>query len=284
MRKIWIGLALAGFAVLTLAWWSLWVEPRRLVVHEAELSVPAWPSALSELRITVITDLHVGSPHHGLGTLREIVATVNGTRPDVVLITGDLVILGVVGGRFVEPEPIAGELGQLRARLGVFAVLGNHDWWFDAPRVEAALENAGISVLEDESVPITVNGEDLWLAGVSDYWEGRHDIGAALAGVPEDRPVVLFTHNPDIFPEVPERVSLTVAGHTHGGQVYLPLIGRPVVPSRFGQRYAAGHVVEGGRHLFVSTGLGTSILPIRFRVPPEVAVLTLTSISSQGPD
>lgn len=116
-----------------------------------------------------------------------------------------------------------------------------------------------------------------WLAGVSDYWEGRHDITAALAAVPAGEPVIAFTHNPDIFPGVQDRVSLTLAGHTHGGQVDLPLVGPPIVPSKFGQRYASGHIVEGGRHLFVGTGTGTSILPVRFRVPPEIRVLVLRS-------
>jgi hypothetical protein len=100
-------------------------------------------------------------------------------------------------------------------------------------------------------------------------------VETALREVPAGDPVILYTHNPDIFPGVPARVSLTVAGHTHGGQVNLPLLGRPVVPSRFGQRYAFGHVEEGGRHLYVGGGVGTSIIPVRFRVPPEVVVLSL---------
>jgi predicted MPP superfamily phosphohydrolase len=114
-----------------------------------------------------------------------------------------------------------------------------------------------------------------WLAGVGDLWTGTPDIEGTLRQVDTDYPVILFTHNPDIFPNVPARVSLTVAGHTHGGQVNLPLLGRPVVPSDFGQRYAYGHVVEGGRHLFVGGGVGTSIIPARFRVPPEIVILTL---------
>lgn len=227
------------------------------------------------VRVGVLTDLHVGSPHHGLDRLREIVSAMNAESPDIVLVLGDLVIHGVIGGEFVAPEPIAEALSSLRARHGVYAVLGNHDWWLDAARVAAALEAAGIEVLEDEAVAVELGGAPLWLAGVSDLWEGAHDIDAALASVPPGEPVIVFTHNPDIFPAVPAHVTLTVAGHTHGGQVALPLVGRPIVPSRYGQRYAAGHVVEDGRHLFVSTGTGTSILPVRFRVPPEIVVMTL---------
>ena len=109
-------------------------------------------------------------------------------------------------------------------------------------------------------------------------WTGKHDVTAALAAVKHDgAPVILMTHNPDVFPHVPDRVVLTLAGHTHGGQVRLPFVGRPIVPSEFGQRFAAGHVVEGERHLFVATGLGTSIVPVRFRVSPAVTILTVAS-------
>jgi uncharacterized protein len=116
----------------------------------------------------------------------------------------------------------------------------------------------------------------LWVAGLSDLWTGHHDLDAALSVVKDDgAPAILLTHNPDVFPRVPRRVTLTLAGHTHGGQVRLPFIGAPIVPSAFGKRYAAGHVVEDGRHLFVATGVGTSILPVRFRVPPAITLLTL---------
>jgi predicted MPP superfamily phosphohydrolase len=114
------------------------------------------------------------------------------------------------------------------------------------------------------------------LAGVSDLWEGKHDVQAALQEVPESAPVIVFTHNPDVFPDIPRRVSLTIAGHTHGGQVYIPGVGRPVVPSRYGQRFAIGHIEEDERHLIVSSGLGTSILPVRFLVPPEISILRVS--------
>lgn len=116
-----------------------------------------------------------------------------------------------------------------------------------------------------------------WLAGISDFWEGPHNVQLAVQQIPHQVPIIAFTHNPDVFPEIPSRVALTIAGHTHGGQVQLPIIGRPIVPSRYGERFAAGHIVEAGRHLFVSTGLGTSILPVRFRVPPEISILTVRS-------
>jgi hypothetical protein len=268
------GTALA-MAVAGLLVWAVWVEPASLRNEDHALDIPGWPTGCEGLRVAVLTDLHVGSPFNGLDKLDAIIALTERARPDLILLAGDYVIRGVPGGTFVAPEDIAARLGGLSAPLGVFAVLGNHDWWFDGPRVRAALEQAGIPVLDDASQHIAAGSCALWLVGISDLWEGRHDIVRALAGVPAGAPVLAFTHNPDIFPYIPERVKLTIAGHTHGGQVFLPLVGRPVVPSRYGQRYAIGHVVENGRHLFVSSGLGTSILPVRFRVPPEVSVLII---------
>lgn len=268
--------ALAASGIL-LGAWAFWFEPGRLVVHEAELELPGLPPAHDGLRVALLADLHVGSPRHDLAMLRRIVDRVNAAHPDLVLFLGDLVIQGVKGGVFVSPEASAAELSRLRARYGVYGVLGNHDWWLDARRVARALEGAGMTLLEDASTPIEAKGASLWLAGVSDLTEGPHDLARALAGIPADRPVILLTHHPDLFPDVPQRVTLTVAGHTHGGQVSLPFFGRPIVPSAYGERYAAGHVVEAGKHLFVCTGTGTSILPVRFRVPPEIALLTLRS-------
>ncbi len=284
MRRRWVVLLAATAALaLSLGAWGFWFEPRRLVVRSLDVPLAGLPDAHDGLRITVLSDLHVGSPHHGLETLARIVDAANAQRPDVILLLGDFVIHGVAGGTFVPPEAIAGTLANLRAPLGVFAVLGNHDWWLNGPRVQVALTGAGIRVLEDAAARVVVNEHPIWFAGVSDFWERPHDIGQALQGVPAGEPVILFTHNPDIFPQVPPRVMLTLAGHTHGGQVRLPFVGRPIVPSRFGQRYAAGVIVEEGRTLFVSAGTGTSILPVRFRVPPEVVQIVVRRFRLRGP-
>jgi predicted MPP superfamily phosphohydrolase len=254
----------------------VWLEPASLTVAEERLSL-RWATR-APLRIAILTDLHIGSPFNGLGKLREAVNRTNAARPDITCILGDLVIQGVIAGRFVAPEEIASELKRLEAPSGAVAVLGNHDGWLDHDRVRNALERNGIRVLEDTAARFNTPAGAVWVAGVSDLWTGQHNLAAALANVKNDgAPVLLLTHNPDVFPLVPDRVNLTLAGHTHGGQVRLPFVGRPVVPSRFGQRFAAGHIVEGGRHLYVATGLGTSILPVRFRVPPAVTILTLTS-------
>ncbi|HEV2799056.1 MAG TPA: metallophosphoesterase [Pyrinomonadaceae bacterium] len=274
-RKLRIALGLGALLVLSLGLWAFWFEPASLRVRAVSLKVPRWQAEHQGLRIAVLTDLHVGAPHMKLDKLREVVERTNREQPDLVLILGDLVIDDVVGGTFVEPEPIAVELGKLRAPHGTIAVLGNHDWWNDGERITKALRQAGLSVLENESRRIERGGKSFWVAGVADAWTRKPDIAGSLAQTDGDSPVILITHNPDIFPEVPPRVSLTLAGHTHGGQVNFPLVGRPVVPSRFGQRYASGHIVEDGRHLFVGDGIGTSIIPVRFRVPPQIVILTL---------
>jgi hypothetical protein len=199
---------------------------------------------------------------------------VNELEPDLVLIAGDLVIDNVLAGRFVPPEEIVEILADLEPRGAVFAVLGNHDRWLSADRVTAALEGIGITVVENRAARVSLDGHGVLVAGVSDYWTGHPDLDLALVEAAQE-PVLLVTHNPDIFPEVPSRVSLTLAGHTHGGQVVLPFLGPVITPSRYGPRYASGHIVEEGRHLFVTTGVGTSRLGVRFRVPPEIALLTL---------
>jgi uncharacterized protein len=265
--------AAAGIAVFALALWALWWEPRRLLLNETVLDLSCWTA--DPITVAAVSDLHVGSPGVDLEKLDRIVRTINESRPDLVLLLGDFVIQGVRGGQFVEPEIIAEHLRHLRAPLGTYAVLGNHDAWLGAGRVKKAIAAAGIPVIDDAVVPLGAEGRSLILAGVSDFWTGRHDVAGVLAQLPAEGPVIVMTHNPDIFPSVSSRVCLTVAGHTHGGQVALPLIGRPVVPSRYGQRYAIGHVEEAGRHLFVTSGVGTSIFPVRFRVPPEVSLLRL---------
>jgi uncharacterized protein len=192
-----------------------------------------------------------------------------------VFLVGDYVIHRVVGGRFMPPEAMAARLAGFRSRFGTFAVLGNHDWWYDGERVRRALQSAGITVLENESARIDRGADSVWVVGLADAWTRPIDLPRAFGSVPEGACVLAMVHEPDVFPRLPSRVAVTFAGHTHGGQVRFPLIGALIVPSDYGQRYAAGHVVEGGNDLFVTTGVGTSIIPVRFGVPPEVAIVTV---------
>ncbi len=262
---------------VSLGLWAFWLEPASLRLQEYVVQPPLWPSECDGLRVAVLADLHVGSPYNGLERLAAVMDLTRAARADIVLLAGDYVIQDVLGGTFVPPEATARQLTAAPGSAPLFAVLGNHDWWLDGNRVRSAFELEGIAVLEDAATEVSIGTCRFWLAGVSDFWEGRHDVDASLRDVPADAPVIALTHNPDVFSRVPTRVSLTVAGHTHGGQVYIPFIGRPIVPSDYGERYAIGHIDEGGRHLFVSSGIGTSVIPVRFLVPPEVSLLILSA-------
>jgi hypothetical protein len=243
------------------------------VVRRVEIRSPRWST--TPLTLALVSDLHTGGPHVDAERVRRIVERVNDERPDAVLLLGDFVDDEVALGEGATPEPVARALGELRPRLGSFAVLGNHDWRYDGERVRAALADAGLTVLENDAVAVDADGARVWFAGVGDARLRLVDLDTTLKPVPEGEPVVLLTHNPDVFPRVPERVALTVAGHLHGGQVGIPLLRRPALPSRFGERYARGHVEEGGRHLYVTQGVGESALPFRFAAPPEVVLIEL---------
>ena len=274
-RRSWLALWCLAFVAVLLGSWAFWLEPRRLVVNQSALDVPHWPEPLADLRVALLSDLHVGSPYWRLPELEQLVERVNRERPELVLLAGDYVITDVAFGEWVDPESIARVLGRLQAPLGVVAVLGNHDWWFDGHRVRRAFESQGIVVLENQAHEVWRGGRRFFIVGLADQLTRRIRLDQALAGVPEGDPFLVLVHEPDVFVRVPERASLTLAGHTHGGQVRLPLLGRPVLPSKYGQRFAAGHVIEEGRHLFVTTGVGTSMFPVRFGVAPEIAILNL---------
>jgi predicted MPP superfamily phosphohydrolase len=237
--------------------------------------LPHWPRALAGLTVAVVSDLHTGAPHVDLARVERIVDRLNRQAPDVVGLLGDYADPAVPLGDPVEPEQVAARLGRLRAPLGRFAVLGNHDWHEYGGRMPRALREQGITVLENEAVRVDGAAAPLWIAGVADAMTRDPQLEATLTAVPDDDPVLLLSHDPDVFPHVPERVSLTLSGHTHGAQVDLPLVRDRVTPSQHGARYTDGHHVEDGRHLYVSNGVGTSRLPIRFRARPEVAVLRL---------
>ena len=266
-RVVW---ALAVLMLAFMVWGFIW-EPGRLVERDYTLALPGWTPQCEGLRLDVVSDIHTGSPRNGVAHLDRMVQRLLASDSDAVLMAGDYVILKVFLGTYVPPEVIAAHLRPLTARKRVYAVLGNHDWWKDGHKVQRALESAGVVVLQNQAQAVSLGRCRFWLVGLGDLWEGHPDIPGSLAQVRDGAPVVLLTHNPQVFPEIPARVSLVVAGHTHGGQVWL-LPGRP---SRRGEEYLAGPILENGRQLFVTSGIGTSIAPFRFRVPPEISRLTL---------
>ncbi len=299
--------ALAAFGISGVAFGGhAFAESFRGKVTGYRVTPQGWPAALN-VRLAVIADLHICEPWMSLERVEGIVARTNALGADAVLLLGDFVV-GHRMGKLSSAVPVdewATILAKLKAPLGVHAVLGNHDWW-DQPEVQErragptraglALEAAGVPVYENKAVRLEKDGQPFWLAGLGDQWafwptddeyerfvsEGKvcytgvDDLPGTLKQITDDAPVILMAHEPDIFPQVPKRVALTVSGHTHGGQVRV--FGySPVVPSRFRNRYAYGHVVEDGRHLVVSGGLGCSAYPLRFGVPPEIVVIELGS-------
>lgn len=274
--RYWSVAVLAGVAVCLGVWASI-IEPNILQVRHVEITSAAWPAAMRPLKIAVIADLHAGAPHIDIAKLDEVVAAANEMQPDVIFLLGDYVIQGVLFGSFVSPETVGQRLSRLRAKHGVYAVLGNHDWWLDGPRVTRALQANGMTVLENEAVSLAVPGGRIWIVGIADDTTRMPEVARTVAPLPVGEPILLITHDPAVFEDVTDRVMLTLAGHTHGGQVYLPGIGPLIVPGRAPRRHAYGLIRENGRTMFVTAGIGTSIIPVRFNMPPEIVSLTIKS-------
>ena len=221
----------------------------------------------------MISDLHAGAPHVGERKVERIVDKTNGAKPDLVALVGDYADPSFPLGEPIGPERVAELLGDLSAPLGVFAVLGNHDWYHYGGRPADALRRQGIEVLENDAVAVEHRGSVLWVAGLADMRERRADVTTALAMVPDGQPLIALTHDPDMFPQLRDRAAVTLAGHTHGGQINLPLVRRAAAPTKHG--YTGGEVREGGGYMYVSRGVGTTGLPVRLAAPPEIALLCL---------
>ncbi len=281
-------LGAAFFGSIGLSSYAFAFEPRfRLDVTRYRLRPPRWPELAKPFRIAVIADIHACEPWMPISRIEEIVEITNALEPELIVLLGDYVAgLGLYKTGVVHMREWGPLLARLKAPLGSYAILGNHDWWTSANAVRKTLRDNGIHVLENDARLIQPRmGPAFWLAGLGDQlafrlgngiFKGVDDLPKTVTQISDDTaPAILLAHEPDIFPQVPERFSLTLCGHTHGGQVKLPLIGRTIVPSRFGQRYAYGHVIENGRHMIVSGGLGLSNFPVRFGVPPEIVLLEL---------
>ncbi|MBX9701041.1 MAG: metallophosphoesterase [Acetobacteraceae bacterium] len=286
------GLAVAGVGLG--AWTVLWEPALRLRLVHHRVAAPGWPAGLPPILIACVADPHLGPPHTPPERLMRVIERVNALGADLIVLLGDY----LADHRFVSqratPEDAATILAGLRAPLGVHAVLGNHDWWEDPvagagpggppPRAAGAFAAQGLPVLHNAARPVRHHGQTVWIAGLGSQWAyrslwrqgiGADDLAGTLRAIPDPAaPVILLAHEPDIFPRVPARVAVTLAGHTHGGQVRLAGWS-PVVPSRYGNRFAWGHVREDGRDLVVSGGVGQSILPVRLGMPSEITLVTV---------
>jgi predicted MPP superfamily phosphohydrolase len=282
-RLLATGAGVVGLSATATAAYAGVIEPLGLKVTPYALTPPGWPAG-HKLTVTVIADLHAGGPDMLLPHIREVIDTANSLHSDLIVLLGDFKAWYKFKTEPVADPDWAAELARLKAPLGTWAILGNHDWWHDLEGVRTALAAVRIPLLENDVVLIGETGQRFWLAGLGDqlaHWvapgrfQGVDVLPGTMAKINTDAPVRLLAHEPDIFPKVPQRVALTLAGHTHGGQIRVPFLWRHYVPSRYGARYAYGHVIEHDRHLIVSGGLGTSIIPARLGVPPEIVHITL---------
>lgn len=294
-RKFYYAAGAIALGTLLCLGYSYFIEPNRLVVTSEEIRIKDWNPTFDGLKIVMISDIHGGSNGASAENIRRVVETANAQDPDVTVLLGDY----VSQGHTREPSrdlplemplsEVAANLSGLKARYGVFAVLGNHDGRYGDDEISAELSRIGYRVLRNEIAVITKDVVPLRLLGLKDHlqldsWQSFDGVvRSAVAENPSGGQIIVLEHSPDIlyvlnyWKHLNPDLKLMLAGHTHGGQVWLPILGAPVVPSSVGQRYARGHVEEEGIHMFVTSGVGTSILPFRFLVPPEIAVVTVRS-------
>jgi uncharacterized protein len=265
-----LALTLLAIAVLAKGYWNATRDP---IIHRAEVRVSNWPDAEPPLKILLLSDIHVAGPDMPPERLQRLVRRFNQLKPDLVLIAGDLVSEKRLATHIYTAKEVVAPLKQLRAPLGIIVAPGNHDHWFDPDALRKELEMVGLTVLQNEAI---MRGP-LVIGGVDDDFTGNDDLPATFAAMGEFPPAprILVTHSPDIVPSLPAPVAAVFAGHTHCGQIVLPLIGAISYVSRYGGRFACGDINDNGQRVFVGAGLGTSLLPLRYGAMPDAWLVAL---------
>ena len=250
-----------------------------------DIPLPRLPREFHGFTIVQLSDFHF-DPYFSIIPIRKSVQMSNDLNPDLVVLTGDFVSAPAIESALrnkraaLQAEPCSEVLRDLRAQHGVWAVLGNHDAFSDPVHVTAALEAVGINVLANTSIPIERSGRRFWLAGVTDVLARSANLDAALNGISADDSVVLLAHEPDFADHAAKYpVDLQLSGHSHGGQVRLPVIG-PVYLPRLGRKYPRGLRTVGRLSLYTNVGIGTLYVPVRWNCAPEVTLITLRSLKS----
>lgn len=258
------------FALLLGAIWGFGIEPSLLVQNEQDF---VWRGP--KIKVAFFSDLHAGAPHISKKHIKEIVQKINAQNPDLVLIGGDLVINGIIGGKVMPIEEVAQYLKELSAPLGKFVTLGNHDWWSNGEKIRKVLEENGFQVLENEAIFLKHKDKTFWLVGLGDDFTHHAEPEKAFAKVYGDTPKLLFMHDPAAIFKVQNRYDLALAGHMHGGQVFVPGYGALVSPGAAPKSWSQGWIDFPMGKIFVSRGIGTSILPVRINAIPEYVILDL---------
>ena len=295
MKKLfkWIGITIATLMLLLAAAvaYAYWIEPTRLVITEKAMAVPNFSPELNGLKIVAISDIHGGSNGVTPERLKELVQKANEQRPDLIVLLGDYVSETKFDRAALQkPEgtdrtelrmsvkEIADNLAGFNAKYGTYAVIGNHDWWHNQASVTREFERVGIDILENEVKHIQAGEQTIHVWGIEDYWKSRQvPVKDSFDTIADKRNIIAITHNPDSLLKSPGAISLMLAGHSHGGQVSFPIYGpHPFVND---YRFMKGEAVVDGKSIFVTSGVGCTGPQLRFRVPPEIAVITLNSAS-----